>query len=155
MINIRHILVATDFGATSTAAVQRAIQLSEAFQAQLDILHIVEEPFGYLGNIHGYLPEVDAFRATLNDAARAQLNQVMSPDEAERRKVHLALRTGTPYVEIVRYAKDQDVDLIVLGTHGRGPVRHMLLGSVAEKVVRYAQCAVLTTPHPNAEATGD
>ena len=155
MINIRHILVATDFGETSTAAVQRAIQLSEAFQAQLDILHIVEEPFGYLGNIHGYLPEVDAFRATLNDAARAQLHQVMSPDEAERRKVHLALRTGTPYVEIVRYAKDQDVDLIVLGTHGRGSVRHMLLGSVAEKVVRYAHCAVLTTPHPSAEATGD
>ena len=155
MISIRHILVATDFGETSTAAVQRAIQLSEAFQAQLDILHIVEEPFGYLGNIHGYLPEVDAFRATLNDAARAQLHQVMSPDEAERRKVHLALRTGTPYVEIVRYAKDQDVDLIVLGTHGRGSVRHMLLGSVAEKVVRYAHCAVLTTPHPSAEATGD
>lgn len=155
MISIRHILVATDFGETSTAAVQRAIQLSEAFQAQLDVLHVVEEPYGYLGNIHGYLPEVDAFLATLNDAARTQLHQVMSPEEVERRKVHLALRTGTPYVEIVRYAKDQDVDLIVLGTHGRGSVRHMLLGSVAEKVVRYAHCAVLTTPHPSAEPAGN
>ena len=54
------------------------------------------------------------------------------------------LRTGSPFVEIVRYARDERIDLIVLGTHGRGPIAHMLLGSVAERVVRKAPCPVLT-----------
>ncbi len=55
---------------------------------------------------------------------------------------------GGPYVEIVRYAKERDIDLIVMGTHGRGFVAHMLMGSVAEKVVRRAPCPVLTVRHP-------
>jgi nucleotide-binding universal stress UspA family protein len=59
-----------------------------------------------------------------------------------------ALRIGHAFVEIVRYATDNAVDLIVMGTHGRGPVRHLLLGSVAEKVVRKAPCPVLTVRLP-------
>ncbi|MBT4867638.1 MAG: universal stress protein, partial [Planctomycetaceae bacterium] len=53
---------------------------------------------------------------------------------------------GTPFVEIVRLAREEDVDLVVVGTHGRGAVAHMLLGSVAEKVVRKSPCPVLTVP---------
>ena len=59
-----------------------------------------------------------------------------------------AIRVGHAFVEIIRYATDQAVDLIVMGTHGRGPVRHLLLGSVAEKVVRKARCPVLTVRQP-------
>ena len=58
---------------------------------------------------------------------------------------------GGPYVEIVRYAQERDIDLIVMGTHGRGFVAHMLMGSVAEKVVRKAPCPVLTVRHPEHE----
>ena len=148
MIKPRQILVATDFSESSLAAVRQATELAEAFGARLDVLHVVEEPFGYLGGIHGYLPEVDAFREMLNNAARTQLHQVLKPEDVQRWQARLSLRTGTPYVEIVRFAKDEGVDLIVIGTHGRGPVWHMLLGSVAEKVVRYAHCPVLTVPSP-------
>jgi universal stress protein A len=150
MINLQRVLVATDFSDSSIAAVRQAMELACAFHARFDVLHVVEEPYGYVGNFHGYLPEVDAFRETLNNAARSQLNAVLTADEIDRYRAQLHLRTGTPSVEIVRFAKDQAVDLIVIGTHGRGPVWHALLGSVAEKVVRHAHCAVLTVRTPNA-----
>ena len=59
-------------------------------------------------------------------------------------KVIRSTRTGPPFVEIIRYAKEHDVDLLIMGTHGRGGLAHMLLGSVAEKVVRKSPCPVLT-----------
>jgi nucleotide-binding universal stress UspA family protein len=58
---------------------------------------------------------------------------------------------GRPFMEIIRYAKDNQMDLIVLGTHGRSGLRHVLLGSVAERVVRKAPCPVLTIRHPEHE----
>ena len=61
------------------------------------------------------------------------------------------LRKGSPFLEIVRYAKDKNIDLIVLGTHGRSGLSHVLLGSVAERVVRKAPCPVLTVRHPEHE----
>ena len=60
----------------------------------------------------------------------------------------LVTQVGHPFVEIVRYAREHEIDLIVMGTHGRGPIGHMLMGSVAEKVVRKAPCPVLTVRHP-------
>ena len=147
MISIQQILVATDFSETSETALRYATTLAEAFHARLDVLHVVEEPFGYVASTHGYIPEVDAFRETLNKAAREQLHNVLTPEEVQRWQARLSLRPGTPYVEIVRFAKDHAVDLIVLGTHGRGPVWHALLGSVAERVVRNAHCPVLTVRH--------
>jgi nucleotide-binding universal stress UspA family protein len=60
-------------------------------------------------------------------------------------------KVGAPFVEILRYAKEQGIDLIVMGTDGRGPIVHMLIGSVAEKVVRKAPCPVLTVRHPQHE----
>ena len=152
MIPIQQILVATDFSETSEAALRYATSLAEAFHARLDVLHIVEEPFGYVASTHGYIPEVDAFRETLNKAAREQLHNVLTPEEVQRWQARLSLRTGTPYVEIVRFAKDHAIDLIVLGTHGRGPVWHALLGSVAERVVRNAHCPVLTVPQHQQDA---
>lgn len=147
MTSIQHILVATDYSETSEAALRYATSLVEAFHARLEVLHVVEEPFGYVASSHGYIPELDAFRETLNKAAREQLSNLFTPEEVQRWQARLSLRTGTPYVEIVRFAKDHEVDLIVVGTHGRGPVRHALLGSVAERVVRNAHCPVLTVPH--------
>lgn len=58
---------------------------------------------------------------------------------------------NSEFVEIVRYAREQNIDLLVLGSHGRGPIAHLLLGSVAEKVVRHAPCPVLTVRHPEHE----
>lgn len=151
MINIQRILVAIDFSDSGNAALQQAKELAEIFHAQLEVLHVVEEPFGYVASSHGYIPELDAFLESLNSAARAQLNEVLTPAEVEHFQARLSLKSGTPYAEIVRFAKDHNADLIVMGTHGRGPLRQMFLGSVAEKVVRYASCSVLTVRHPAPE----
>lgn len=152
MAAIKQILVATDFSEASTRAVHQAIELAELFGARITLLHVVEEPFGYMGEMHSYLPEVDAFQKTLKDAARMQLDKVLTTEEVARWHVTLLLRVGTPYVEIVRLAKDQGADLIVVGTHGRGALSHMALGSVAEKVVRNAACPVLTVPQVKAKS---
>jgi universal stress protein A len=91
----------------------------------------------------------EAFPAPLGDMlaqwqaqARARLQELLP--EAARKDVMVAVQVGSPFQEIVRYAVEQAIDLIVIGTHGRGPIGHMLLGSVAEKVVRKAPCPVLT-----------
>jgi len=80
--------------------------------------------------------------------ARNRLHGVMTDAGRLRLRVELVMEQGSPFLEIIRYAKDHDIDLIVMGTHGRGPIAHMLMGSVAEKVVRRAPCPVLTVKHP-------
>jgi nucleotide-binding universal stress UspA family protein len=82
------------------------------------------------------------------------LGKVLTEQEDKELQPEYVLRAagvGGPYVEIVRYAKERDIDIIVMGTHGRGFMAHMLMGSVAEKVVRKAPCAVLTVRHPEHE----
>jgi nucleotide-binding universal stress UspA family protein len=80
--------------------------------------------------------------------ARERLEALLTPEERERHHATLALRSGSPFVEVVRYAREENVDIVVLGTHGRGAIAHMLLGSVAERVVRKAHCPVLTVRQP-------
>jgi nucleotide-binding universal stress UspA family protein len=81
--------------------------------------------------------------------ARTRLTEIVPATAAA--KTIVATRVGSPYTEIVRYAAQHRIDLIVLGTHGRGPLGHLLLGSVAERVVRTAPCPVLTVRHPQRE----
>jgi len=81
--------------------------------------------------------------------ATAQLAALCPPDEQPPLQVVRAVEIGTPLVGIVRYARTHDIDLIVMGTHGRGAVQQLLLGSVAEHVVRQAPCPVLTVRNPN------
>jgi nucleotide-binding universal stress UspA family protein len=156
MIALRKILVPHDFSETSEAAVRYAIALAHNFGAQLCLLHVsdkakfemaTEFPLGLDG--------------TLEDAVRERLLRILTPREQIEFKPTFELRSGSPAAEIVRYAKASDVDLIVMGTHGRGFVAHAVLGSVAEKVVRTAPCPVLTvrnTQHevvvPDAVADG-
>jgi nucleotide-binding universal stress UspA family protein len=78
--------------------------------------------------------------------ARERLAALVPDHETSRSR--MATVVGSPFYEIVRYAEEQQIDLIVIGTHGRGPIGHMLLGSVAEKVVRKSPCPVLTVREP-------
>ena len=84
-------------------------------------------------------------------AVRERLSKIMALPEQLELKPTFLMVTGAPAAEIVRYAEDQSINLIVMGTHGRGMVAHALLGSVAEKVVRHAPCPVLTVRHPERE----
>jgi nucleotide-binding universal stress UspA family protein len=79
---------------------------------------------------------------------REQYDMVVSREIKASLKMEEMIRIGVPFLEIIRVAKEKDVDLIVLGTHGRSGLSHVLIGSVAEKVVHHAHCPVLTIKHP-------
>ena len=150
MITLKRILVPTDFSEASEAAVRYGRALAEAFGASLDLLHVVEDPFVYAPTSEGYIPPPQFFEE-MEKNTRKRLEQVLPPADRQKLNARLVIKKGSPFVEIIRYAKSEDSDLIVMGTHGRGPIAHMLLGSVAEKVVRKAPCPVLTVRHPEHE----
>jgi nucleotide-binding universal stress UspA family protein len=151
VISLKQILVPTDFSEPSEVAVRYAKALAEAFQASLHVLHVIEDPYLYGWSAEGYIPSLPTLRDEMEKTARDMLGKTLS--EADRQQFHaqVVVRNGTAFVEIVRYAKEADVDLIVLGTHGRAAIAHMLMGSVAEKVVRKAPCPVLTVRRPEHE----
>jgi nucleotide-binding universal stress UspA family protein len=165
MIALKRVLVPTDFSEASEAAVKYGVALARAFNATLSLLHVVvrhelDMSVERRRVVDTLLAEVTAGTAaigldeSLQRVARELLGNTLSKNDEEELRVEYVLRAsgvGGPYVEIVRYAKDFDIDLIVMGTHGRGFVAHMLMGSVAEKVVRRAPCPVLTVRHPEHE----
>jgi len=87
--------------------------------------------------------------------ANERLRQMLPACQPQATGASLVTRAGDPVREIVSYAAETNADLVVLGTHGRGPVAHMLMGSVAERVVRTAPCPVLTVRHPQHEFVSD
>lgn len=141
MITIKHILLPVDFSDASLLATQYALDLARRFGAKVHLLHVIEDPLVYVPMFDSSpMPSKQEFE----QAAQTMLdNWILAADAAgldiERRWVH-----GKPFVGIVQYAREHDADLIVVGTHGRGFAAHLLLGSVAEKVVRKAPCPVLT-----------
>jgi nucleotide-binding universal stress UspA family protein len=144
MIALKRILVPYDFSETSATAVKYATSLARNFGARLYFLHVgdhaqtafeTEFPIGLEGAVE--------------DAVRERLLKIVTPLEQAEFHPEFAVRPGSPAAEITRYASAQDIDLIVMGTHGRGFVGHVVMGSVAEKVVRTAPCPVLTVRNPN------
>lgn len=149
MIALEKILVPTDFSECSDAALKYARALREAFGASLHILHVVQDPYTQPWAAEAFPAPLADMLVHWQDQARNRMTGLL-PEE-ERAAATLATCVGSPFYEIVRYANEQGMDLIVIGTHGRGPIGHMLLGSVAEKVVRKAPCPVLTVRHPQHE----
>lgn len=145
MIALKSILLPTDFSDPSGTALTYARAFAETFGASLHLMHVIDEALFFAWEA----PPLA--REDIEASARNQLDKLLPGVDRERLDARLVLRTGSPFVEIVRYAREQRVDLIVMGTHGRGPIAHMLMGSVAEKVVRKAPCPVLTVRHPEHE----
>lgn len=149
MIALKKILVPTDFSECSDVAVKYARAFAEAFGASLHLLHVIQDPYTQPWAAEAFPAPLGEMLAQWQQQATARLTSVL--DEKERGTGVAATVVGSPFHEIVRYAAEQDIDLIVIGTHGRGALGHMLLGSVAEKVVRKAPCPVLTVHHPEHE----
>lgn len=140
MFRVKHILVPCDFSRFSDAAIKTASDLAIAAKAELHLLHILgDSPF--LGRTE---PETDRVRH-----AREQLDQQLQPLAVVELSIVKAVVSGAPHREICRYAQQHDIDLIVMGTHGRTGLAHVALGSVAEKVVATAPCQVLVVRHPD------
>ena len=140
MISLKNILVPTDFSEHSSKALRYGTELAAKFGAKLHLLHAVEAtPIIYEEGAVYFPPEV---AAELVAAATQHLNE-LEIHGANDVTVVREVVSGHPFVGIVDYAKRCEIDLIVMGTHGLGAVAQMLIGSVAEKVVRKAPCPVL------------
>lgn len=147
MITLKKILFPTDLSEPAGEAQLYACSLAEQYGAELHVLSVVQD-------VTLVSPDPNnpwVIPASSLDEVKASVSQALEkiPDAkwSAGKSVVRSVRTGIPFLEIIRYAKEQDVDLIVLGTHGRTGLVHVLLGSVAEKVVRKAPCPVLTV-HP-------
>ncbi len=141
---IRKVLFPTDFSEFANDTFAKAAALADDYGAELHVLHVVQTP-EMLTQFEAVLPVADAsFVAEMEKNAREQLEKVVSDEVRRRLEVKTALRSGVAFLEIVRYAKDEGIDLIVIPTHGHTGLRHALFGSVAEKVIRKAPCAVLS-----------
>ena len=151
MVVLKKIVVATDFSEASDAALSYGRELARTFGATLHVLHVVDNVMARAATEFAFAayPEV---QTQIEDAARTRLNTLLSEEDREKLRATAILRTSmAPATAIADYAKEERVDLIVMGTHGRGAVAHFLLGSVAERVVRSAPCPVLTVRSPERE----
>jgi nucleotide-binding universal stress UspA family protein len=143
MIRLRQILVPIDFGEASEVALDYGRALARTFGASLHAVHVMENSFMRPSALDPY---------QLKTAAATRLNQRLTDDDRATLHAHAVLETSdNPPEEIVKYAKAHAIDLIVMGTHGRGAMAQLLVGSVAERVVRTAPCPVLTVRHPEHE----
>lgn len=144
MIKINRILAATDFSECSDHALRYACEFAEVFGAELHLIHVNEPPTAMYSEFGiGYVG-VHEIEDDLKNATEAKLNTMPEPQWQKKLNITRAVLMGTPFVEVIRYAKEHDIDMMVVGTHGRGAIAHMLMGSTAEKLVRKAPCPVLT-----------
>jgi len=148
-IQIATILCPVDFSESSDYALRYAQDLAEAFGAELKLLHVVEVPFLPSYSMAG-VPDLSMPVEQLEEGAREHMEKVLqrAREQVEDLEVSGEVRPGTAFVEIIDVAREFHADLIVMGTHGRSSLKQLLIGSVAEKVVRKAPCPVLTVKHP-------
>ncbi len=138
MIHVRRVVYATDFSSYSNQAYFHAVALAEHHGASLDVVYCYVPGSG---TPEGPRPEESA-----RDYWKSQLEQIRPLDPGIR-VAHILLE-GDPATEIVRHARDTNADLIVMGTHGRTGMERLLMGSVAERVMRDAWCSVLVVKLP-------
>lgn len=148
---LKRILVPVDFNVPSRAALSVANDLAAALDASIDVLHVIDLPDGLSMASEGYVPLPENYRQAVERHATEQLKDWL-PTTSAPASASQHIAEGKPSVEIVRYADDHRADLIVMGTHGRTGVPHLVIGSVAESVVRGAHCPVLTVREPRSAA---
>jgi universal stress protein A len=143
MLAIKNILVATDFSAPSGAALAYGRELARTHGARLHALHVLEDLAARYPTELGFPPPSVVEQVEM--AARRDLEAVLNDEDRRQLAAVAEVVTDANIVHaICAYAKSHSIDLIVTGTHGRGAVKHFLIGSVAERVVRTAPCPVLT-----------
>lgn len=148
-MNIQRILLATDFSKSSSHALGYAVLMAQKFSSEILLLHVVQPSpplvadFAYTG------ADLLDGSASIIRQAQDRMGALIEDIAHGGVRVTVHCREGLPYDEVMALASEQAVDLIVLGTHGHTGLSHVLLGSVAEKVVRHAKCPVLTVRHPD------
>jgi nucleotide-binding universal stress UspA family protein len=154
-VALRTILVTSDFSDLAREAYRWAASLARGSGARIVVAHVLEEDLAAAipvlpGGVQPEVIDLPRFREESRKAAAEALEGVAEEFRREGLAAETAIRPGRPFVEIVRLARELPADLIVMGTHGRSGLRHALIGSVAERVVRKSPCPVLTVKQPGA-----
>lgn len=150
MFNIKNILLPTDLSPTSLSASDYAVELAVKYGAKIHLLHVLEKTPPILAIRSLDLSEEKILKSFEEEGKKLleTAAKKIKKGRPENFEIELVLKKGIDYEQIVKYSKDHKIDLIVIATHGRTGLLHTLLGSVAEKVIRYAKCPVLViTPN--------
>ena len=141
------ILTAIDFSESSDFAFEYALTLAKQFQAELTIMHVINEPVDLRGF---YVPHIsfEQLEKEIEEGAEKMMEKFCQTKMGDFTRYTTAVVAGIPYEEILRKAAETGASLIVLGTHGRTGIDHLIFGSTAERVVRSATCPVLTIRMP-------
>ena len=145
MFKIKNILLPTDLSTTSLTAVDYAIELAAQYKAKIHLLHVLEKTPPILA-IRSLDLSQEKILKSFEEEGRKSLESAIKKikkGNGEAIDIEPILKKGNDHEEIVKYSKEHKIDLIVIATHGRTGLIHTLLGSVAEKVIRYAKCPVL------------
>jgi universal stress protein A len=147
MKRFEKILLAIDFSDYSEVACEYALTLARSFNSSLLVLHVINEPVDLRGF---YVPHIsfEQLEQEIEVGAVKMLETFCNENIKEFSEFETSVVTGVPYEEIIRVATEQKISLIVIGTHGRAGLDHLIFGSTAERVVRSAPCPVLTIRLP-------
>lgn len=149
-VKIKTILCPTDFSDFSLYALDYAVSFAEQFKAKLLLMHVVDLFLHDPAYFAPYVPDRSIF-AGYEKSAHARLKELVAKRVPKGMAAEILLKEGRAFVEIVRAAREREVDMIVIATHGRAGLSHAMFGSTAEKVVRKAPCPVLSIKHPEHE----
>ena len=141
---MKKVLLATDFSECAKTAQEYASAFVDQFQAELHVLHVVVDTALMSADYGATLSLAPDYLDQIKNQAKCSIDKIVAESVKRGGSAIGVTRMGNPPLEIVNYASQNGIDLIVIGTHGRGGFMHLLLGSCAEKVVRKAECPVLT-----------
>jgi len=149
MIAMKNVLVATDFGEAADNALVYGRELAQRFDATLHVLHVAENVYISAFGAETYASFAPDLQRDLEETAHRRLAEaIIDSDDSGPATLPVVMTSSSPAFAIIDYAREHDIDLIIMGTHGRGALGHILMGSVAERVVRLAPCPVLTIRQP-------
>lgn len=149
MIRLKNILIPTDLSEYARHVLPYAAEFARAYDAKIILAHVVD--MHWVGSVaSAEFPGMVESQIESSKKAAVEAMEAMRAELGDA-PVEVQVLMGSPHVEIVRHARSEDVDLIILATHGRTGLAHALIGSVAEKVVQMAPCPVLTIKHPEHE----
>jgi nucleotide-binding universal stress UspA family protein len=139
----QNILLPTDFSDCSAEAARVARLLADRFGSRVVVLHVLDEPAALDPMFRGDVP-LELLRSRMEQYARENMDAFLAAHFSGFENLDTMLAAGIPYREIIQKARECGAGLIVIGTHGRTGVEHVVFGSTAEKVVRVAPCPVLS-----------
>lgn len=144
---IKKVLVPIDFSDYSKSALRYAVSFARSFNAEIILIYVVE-PIIYPPDFSMGQIAMPTINTDWDTRAKEELDKLAKNEITSNGKVKTIIKTGKPFAEIIETAKEEDIDLIIIATHGHSGVEYILFGSTAEKVVRKAPCPVLTLREP-------